>query len=405
MSVEPEQPRALDCLVELRLEKIAGRKDPRRPYVGLEHMAQGSPTLLGSLPGDHSVSVNSVFEPNDILFGKLRPNLRKSLLAPFAGYCSTDILVLRAKEGVDFRFAAHVFQWEPVFAAAIRTAAGTKMPRTSWNELRRFRLLKPRDLAEQGRIAAILDLMDAAIGKSAAVIAKLKQIRAGLLHDLLTRGLDENGELRDPFIHREQFNDTQLGRIPKAWEIGGVCQMATNCDARRIPVKQADRDKQQGIYPYYGASGIIDFVDDFLFDGEYVLVAEDGENLRSRELPVAFIASGKFWVNNHAHILEARSNTNVHFLEVLLESQNYARWLIGSAQPKLTQKGLEGIRMAIPPLREQEQIAERVRAFDTRLQADGAELGKLQQLKVGLMSDLLFGRVGVPNKIEIGAAP
>jgi len=100
----------LDRLVELRSEKVATNKDPNLPYIGLEHIAQGQPRLLGSLPSSASVSINCYFSKDDILFGKLRPNLRKSVKAPFAGYCSTDILVLRARDGVLPKYAAHVFQ-------------------------------------------------------------------------------------------------------------------------------------------------------------------------------------------------------------------------------------------------------------------------------------------------------
>lgn len=101
---------SLADLVEQRADKVAGDKDPRIPYVGLEHIAQETPTLVGTSPGNVSTSVNGVFQSGDILFGKLRPNLRKSLQVGFTGYCSTDILVLRARSGVDPAFAARVFQ-------------------------------------------------------------------------------------------------------------------------------------------------------------------------------------------------------------------------------------------------------------------------------------------------------
>lgn len=218
--------KTLDELVDLRTEKTGGSKDPWRPYVGLEHLAQGSPSLLGYLPSEASISTNCLFETNDILFGKLRPNLRKCIRAPFPGYCSTDILVLRARNGIDPGFVAQVFQWEAVFNAAIATAAGTKMPRTCWNDLKGFRVPCPSDLEGQVRIAALLDTVDTTIAKSEAVVAKLKQVRAGLVHDLLTRGLDHNGETRDPVTHPEQFTDSPLGKLPKDW---GASRLSALC--------------------------------------------------------------------------------------------------------------------------------------------------------------------------------
>src|ERR1700730_5682200 len=115
--------------------KISSRKDPARPYVGLENIPSRGADLLGWEPASVSISTNSVFAPGDILFGKLRPNLRKSVLASFDGYCSTDILVLRAREGIHAGFAGKVFQTERVGAAAEKTAIGTKMLRTSGEKL------------------------------------------------------------------------------------------------------------------------------------------------------------------------------------------------------------------------------------------------------------------------------
>jgi type I restriction enzyme S subunit len=133
----------LGHLVALQKAKVAGKKDITRSYVGLENLASGRPEILGTLPSSESVSVNSVFEVDDILFGKLRPNLRKCVAASFAGYCSTDILVLRARAGVNPRFAAHVLQSDGVFAAAVRSAVGTKMPRTNWAALEALSVFAP----------------------------------------------------------------------------------------------------------------------------------------------------------------------------------------------------------------------------------------------------------------------
>lgn len=194
----------LNELVELSTNKVVRRKDPNLPYIGLEHIAQDSPVILGTDMSDTSISTNSIFQSGDILFGKLRPNLRKSLQVKFNGYCSTDILVFRARAGVLPEFAARVFQREDVFEEAIRTAEGTKMPRTSWDKLKNFRVFVPFQIKEQRTIVEILDSLDEMIAHTESLIQKLKQIKAGLLHDLLTRGLDENGELRDAIAHPEK---------------------------------------------------------------------------------------------------------------------------------------------------------------------------------------------------------
>ena len=258
---------------------------------------------------------------------------------------------------------------------------------------------------ENQRPASILmRLVDTHITQNEAVIAKLKQVRAGMLHDLLSYGLDENGQLRDPIAHPEQFKDTPLGRIPKGWDVGTVKSLAVNRDAKRIPVKQSDREGRHGLYPYYGASGVIDYINDYIFDGDFVLIGEDGENLRSRQLPLVFIASGKFWVNNHAHILEPLQDTDVRFLATILDVQDFIPWLLGSAQPKLTQRNLEQVPLRIPPPHEQEIISDILATSDVRTETENVELKKIKSLKSGLQDDLLTGRVRVPETIVEGAA-
>ena len=94
-------------------------------------------------------------------------------------------------------------------------------------------------------------------------------------------------------------------------------------DHQRVPLSSLERSKRQGTYPYYGASGIIDYIDDYIFDGKYLLVAEDGENLKSRNTPIAFFASGKFWVNNHAHIIRAKvGKADDYFIMSFLQSSD-----------------------------------------------------------------------------------
>jgi type I restriction enzyme, S subunit len=137
--------------------------------------------------------------------------------------------------------------------------------------------------------------------------------------------------------------------LPDGWELASVDQITNNHDGRRVPVKRSDRDNMEGEYPYYGASGVIDHVDDYLFDGEYLLIAEDGANLLTRSTPIAFRASGKFWVNNHAHIVQTYAEIPLQYLEFFFESINLKFFVTGSAQPKLTQTNLNRISVPLPP--------------------------------------------------------
>ena len=139
-------------------------------------------------------------------------------------------------------------------------------------------------------------------------------------------------------------------------------QIAQNCDNQRKPVTSSNREA--GEYPYYGASGIVDYVSDYLFDGDYLLISEDGNNLVARNTPIAFSITGKNWVNNHAHVLKFETYATRRFVEFYLNSIDLSQWITGGAQPKLNQKNLNLIPIPIPSIEEQERIVSILDRFD-----------------------------------------
>ena len=136
-------------------------------------------------------------------------------------------------------------------------------------------------------------------------------------------------------------------------------------DSQRIPLNSRQRQERQGKFPYYGAQGIIDYIDDYIFDGRYILVAEDGENLNSKKLPLALFATGKFWVNNHAHILRGKANiADDTYLLACLNNADIKPFVTGATQPKLSQGNLRLIEIPLPPLPIQQRIAGILSAYD-----------------------------------------
>jgi type I restriction enzyme, S subunit len=142
-------------------------------------------------------------------------------------------------------------------------------------------------------------------------------------------------------------------------------------DGRRKPVKASDRAGRKGEYPYYGASGIIDYVDDFLFDEPALLIGEDGANLLARSTPIAFMARGKYWVNNHAHVVTENDSADLNYLCVALNLRDLKDYDTGSAQPKLNQANMNCIPISVPPLSPQKEFAKRVTEIH-ELEADQA---------------------------------
>ncbi len=271
--------------------------------------------------------------------------------------------------------------------------SGSAQPGLGRTFLNGFLTPVPSSFAEQRAIADILTTVDDAIEQTEALIHKYQRIKQGLMQDLLTRGVDENGELRqyDPI----NFQNTPIGIFPKNWRVGTLNDFAINLDSKRVPLKQEDREKIKGEYPYYGASGVIDWINDYIFDGEYILIGEDGENVISRNLPLAFKASGKFWVNNHAHVYKPLCEINMSFLVELLESVDYSKYISGSAQPKLTQNILSKIPLPVPPYEEQQRIGIIIDMINNLMLFEKKTLIKLSSLKFGLMQDLLTGKVRV----------
>lgn len=171
-----------------------------------------------------------------------------------------------------------------------------------------------------------------------------------------------------------------------------------NFDSLRKPVKKTER--VAGEFPYYGASGVVDHVDNYIFDGEYLLIAEDGENLRSRSTPIAFMAAGKFWVNNHAHVVRGNHLADTRFLNYLLAITDISGYLTGSAQPKLSRASMDSIQISLPDLDTQRAIAEVLGALDDKIAANNRLVETASQLSNALFKESLADSAATEAKIS-----
>ena len=167
--------------------------------------------------------------------------------------------------------------------------------------------------------------------------------------------------------------------LPPGWCWIPFEEITINYDGKRVPITSSAR--KSGVFPYYGASGIIDYVDDYLFDGDYLLIAEDGANLLSRSTPIAFEANGKFWVNNHAHIVQVPGELiPLSYLKEYFNSTDLRFYISGSAQPKLNQKNLNRIEIPLAPLNELRRIVAKIEALKARSQRVKEELEAIPAL-------------------------
>nr|WP_295709318.1 restriction endonuclease subunit S [uncultured Halomonas sp.] len=190
-----------------------------------------------------------------------------------------------------------------------------------------------------------------------------------------------------------------LGEVPAHWVVAPIKIFFSFLDGKRIPLKSEDRGGRQGDFPYYGASGVIDWIDDFIFDQDHVLVSEDGANLLARSSPIAFVATGRYWVNNHAHILKP-IDENLEYWAEVIENLDLCIHVTGSAQPKLTSEALGSIDVASPPSSDERlKIKDKITEADKiakeliKEAADGIKL--LQERRSALISAAVTGKIDV----------
>ena len=250
--------------------------------------------------------------------------------------------------------------------------------------------------AEQAAIVRFLDYMDHRIRlyirAKQRLIKLLEEQKQAIIHRAVTRGLDPNAPMKDSGVE-------WLGKVPEHWEISRVKKEFRCLNSRRIPLSGSERGKMTSRnYDYYGASGVIDKVDEYIFDDELLLIAEDGANLVLRNLPLAIIARGKFWVNNHAHILKPRIG-NIEYLAALMEALNYSPWISGAAQPKLTKDRLMSIKIVVPPRPEQDQIIavtnELTVDISNAIKRNQHEFEILREYRTRLIADVVTGKLDV----------
>lgn len=236
------------------------------------------------------------------------------------------------------------------------------------------------ELEEQQKIADCLNSLDERIRQESNKLKTLHAHKKGMLNQLFPVEGETQPRLRFP-----EFEGAG------EWEVKPLGKVAECLDNKRVPITSGDR--VAGNVPYYGASGIVDYVDGYIFDEDLLCVSEDGANLLARTYPIAFSISGKTWVNNHAHVLRFRHGFTQKFVEVYLNSIKLDDFITGMAQPKLNKAKLDSIPIPLPKEPEQQRIADCLTSLDDIITAATRKLDTLKTHKKGLMQQL-FPQVG-----------
>lgn len=251
---------------------------------------------------------------------------------------------------------------------------------------------------ERQKIANFLDhetaKIDTLIEKQQQLIKLLKEKRQAVISHAVTKGLNPDAPMKDSGVE-------WLGEVPEHWEISRVKFEYENLDGHRVPLSTEERSYRQGEYPYYGASGVIDYVDDYIFDSDLVLVSEDGANLLMRSYAIAFPAYGKYWVNNHAHILKPKDNLVEYWAEVI-EVRDLTPYISGAAQPKFTSEALSNLVIVVPPTpAEINEIAtfitKQKEKYSLLTEKAESSISLMQERRTALISAAVTGKIDVRN--------
>jgi type I restriction enzyme S subunit len=266
----------------------------------------------------------------------------------------------------------------------------------------RRRIVHPKDfinisiplppLPEQRAIAHVLRAVQRAKEATEGVIAALKELKKSLMQHLFTYG-------PVPVTERERvpLQETEIGPIPARWRVVRLGEVVEIHDKLRIPLSDKQRQSRKGIYPYCGANGVLDYIDDYLFEGEFVLLAEDGGYWGKFESS-AYIMKGRFWVNNHAHVLRAIEKYAINgFLLYMLNFMDISVFISGTTRGKLTQGVLKNLPIPLPSLAEQCEIARMLQAVDAKIAAEERRRAALEELFKTLLHALMSGRMRVPH--------
>lgn len=321
----------------------------------------------------------SRFQEGDLLVAKITPCFqnRKSCVAKSlingTGAGSTEFHVMRCVSGVDAKFLLYFFKSEYFIRYGVNHFNGTVGQQRVGAQDIKDCLIPVPSVEEQVRIVAKLEEAFAEIDRAEKAYEELQTLAGVLRGQILQEAIQ--GKLV-PQLAEEGVVE-QIGaapeevpfEIPESWKWMQFKRTCSSLDGKRIPLKKDDRAKREKRYPYYGATGVIDFVDDYIFDGVFLLIGEDGANLLSRSKDNAFIASGKIWVNNHAHVFEENGVADLRYLALMINATSLNPYVTGSAQPKLTQKNLYSIPVPIPPVKEQVRIVAKVEELLTQVAA------------------------------------
>ena len=265
--------------------------------------------------------------------------------------------------------------------------SGAAVPTLNRNDLDTLEL-KIHNLPTQRKIAAILSAYDDLIENNTRRIEILEEMAGAIYRQWFV-------EFRFPGHEGVEMVESELGLIPQGWEVKSFGEVAFNFDRQRKPLSGMVRSTMQGEYPYYGAAKILDHINDYLFNGRYLLIAEDGSVITEDGEPVLQLVTGKFWVNNHAHVVQGIAPISTNFLYLFMSNVAISGYITGAAQPKINQNNLNRIPILVPPQGVLERFDRMIAAIFDNIAALDRKNANLRQTRDLLLPKLISGELDI----------
>lgn len=278
-------------------------------------------------------------------------------------------------ENTDYLFLYYLLKYKK--EAIEHMGSGTTFKEVSGNTMKGIHVKVPVSIEEQRKIASVLDALDTKIEDN-------EKINKNLFEQVQTI-------YKDRYINLSPFDRT----IPVGWHVGTASEIIEFHDSKRIPLSSREREKLDKIYPYYGATSMMDYVDHYLFDGIYLLLGEDGTVMDDKGFPILQYVEGKFWVNNHAHIITGKGGFTVELLYLLFSLTNVKSSVTGAVQPKISQTNLNKVPVLIPNEDEIKSFDSLIQPFFAQIRNLKAENDRLATIRDTLLPKLMSGEIDV----------
>ena len=316
---------------------------------------------------------------------------------PESASIASGIFLIRTKneEILNGKFLYQYFNSENFKELVESVIEGSVIPHLYQRDLEQLTIPLP-PLNEQKAIVKILSNLDSKIELNQKMNKTLEAIAQAIFKHWFIDFEFPNEEGRPYKSSGGEMVDSELGEIPSKWKIGRLIDLTLNFDSKRVPLSSREREVRTGTYPYYGAASLLDFVDSYIFDGIYLLVGEDGTVIDEHGHPILQYVFGRFWVNNHAHVIQGKYPFSTEYVYLLLKQLNVKHIVTGAVQAKINQANLNSITVVMPPADLVNVFNRLIEGVFSKLRLNKNEMDSLTELREILLPKLISGKIRVP---------